>query len=88
MDNNIIHTGKVVFYNTEKAYGFINDYITNKDLFVHRTGLKDSIKMDDEVTFGINRNEKGPFATEVRVINKYKIIIDKQEYDGNKNTRR
>jgi CspA family cold shock protein len=83
MDNNIIHTGRVVFYNTEKAYGFINDYITNKDLFVHRTGLIDSIKMDDEVTFEINRNEKGLFATDVRVVNKCIIIIDNKEYNGN-----
>jgi cold shock protein len=77
-----IHTGKVVFYNTEKAFGFINDSMTNEDLFVHRTGLIDSIKMNDEVTFEINRNEKGIFATDVRVVNKYIIIIDNKEYNG------
>jgi CspA family cold shock protein len=82
--NNIIHTGKVVFYNTERAFGFIHDSITNRDLFVHRTGLINSIKMDDEVTFEIGRNLKGLFATNVRVVNKYIIIIDNKEYNGNK----
>jgi cold shock protein len=80
----LIQTGKVVFYNTEKAFGFIKDSKTNQDLFVHRTGLIDSIKMNDEVAFEINRNEKGLFATKVRVVNKYIIIIDNKEYNGNK----
>ena len=66
---NKLHTGKVVFYNTEKAFGFITDSLTNKDMFVHRTGLIDSIKMNDEVTFEISRNEKGLYATNVRVVN-------------------
>jgi cold shock protein len=83
----IIHKGKVVFYNTEKAYGFITDSKTNKDMFVHRTGLIDSIKMNDDVTFEIGHNKKGLFANNVRVVNKY-IIIDYKEYDGNKNTRK
>jgi cold shock protein len=87
-NDNKIHTGKVIFYNTEKAYGFITDSVTNKDIFVHRTGLIDSIKMDDEVTFEICRNEKGLFATDVRIVNKYIIIIDDKEYDGNKSKRR
>ena len=79
-----IHTGIVIFYNTEKAFGFINDTKTNKDMFVHKTGLIDSIKMNDEVTFEIDRNVKGLFATNVRVVNKYLIIIDNKEYNGNK----
>ena len=86
-NDNKVHTGKVVFYNTEKAFGFITDSLTNKDMFVHRTGLIDSIKMNDEVTFEIDRNEKGLLATNVRVVNKYIIIIDKLEYDKYKNTR-
>lgn len=81
---NKVQTGKVVFYNTEKAFGFITDSLTNKDMFVHRTGLIDSIKMNDEVTFEIGRNEKGLFATNVRVVNKYIIVIDNKEYNGSK----
>ena len=36
-------TGKVKFYNSEKGFGFIKDNETQKDVFVHRTGLIDSI---------------------------------------------
>jgi CspA family cold shock protein len=79
---NTIHTGKVIFYNTERAYGFITDTATNKQIFVHKSGLLDSIKMNDEVTFELTKNDKGLIAKDVRVINKYIIIIDNKEYDG------
>ena len=84
MNNNTAHTGKVIFYNTEKAYGFINDSVTSKDIFVHRTGLIDPIKMNDEVSFEICKNEKGLFATNVRVVNKYIITIENKDYNGTK----
>ena len=78
---NTIHTGKVLFYNTERAYGFITDSITNKQIFVHKTGLIDPVKMNDEVTFEVIRTDKGFIATDVRVVNKYIIIIDNKKYD-------
>lgn len=87
-NDNTIHTGKVIFYNTEKAYGFITDSGTKTDIFVHRTGLLDSIKRNDEVTFEIERNDKGLLATNVRVVNKYIIIINNKEYNGNKHINR
>jgi cold shock protein len=79
-----IHKGTVIFYNTEKAYGFITDSISHKDIFVHRTGLIDPIKMNDEVNFQISKNDRGPFATNVRVANKYIVFIDNIEYDERK----
>ena len=42
-------TGKVKFYNSEKGFGFIKDNETQKDVFVHRTGLIDSINENDSV---------------------------------------
>ena len=36
-------TGKVKFYNAEKGFGFIIDNETSKDVFVHRSGLIDTI---------------------------------------------
>lgn len=87
-NDNKVYNGKVVFYNTERAFGFITDSLTNKDLFVHRTGLIDSVKMNDEVTFEINRNKKGQFATNVRVVNKYIIIIENKEYNECKHINR
>jgi CspA family cold shock protein len=86
MDTKITnHTGKVLFYNTEHAYGFITDSATNKQVFVHKTGLIDPIKMNDEVTFEVTKTNKGPIAKDVRVVNKYIIIIDNKKYDENNN---
>jgi len=72
--NNTLHNGTVKFYNTERAYGFITDNRTGKDFFVHVSGLIDPIKMKDEVTFELNKNEKGYVATNVRTINKHITI--------------
>jgi len=82
---NTTHTGKVIFYNTERAYGFITDTATNKRIFVHKTGLIDPIKMNDEVTFEITSTDKGLIAVDVRTINKYIIIIDNKKYNGTNN---
>ena len=33
-------TGQVKWFNTKAGFGFINDLETNKDVFVHHSGLK------------------------------------------------
>ena len=60
-------TGKVKFYNSEKGFGFIIDNETNKDVFVHRSGLIDTINEDDEVSFEIKEGQKGPNAVDVKL---------------------
>ena len=60
-------TGKVKFYNSEKGFGFIKDNETQKDVFVHRTGLIDSINENDDVTVSVKEGQKGPNAVEVRL---------------------
>ena len=60
-------TGKVKFYNAEKGFGFIIDSETNKDVFVHRSGLIDTINEDDEVSFDIKDGQKGPNAVDVKL---------------------
>jgi|TARA_B100000683_G_scaffold272545_1_gene315982 CspA family cold shock protein len=60
-------TGKVKFYNAEKGFGFIIDSETNKDVFVHRSGLIDTINEDDEVSFEIKDGQKGPNAVDVKL---------------------
>ena len=42
-------TGTVKFYNETKGFGFIIDDKSKTDLFVHATGLIDSIREDDRV---------------------------------------
>ena len=60
-------TGKVKFYNSEKGFGFIIDNETNKDVFVHRSGLIVTINEDDVVSFEIKEGQKGPNAVDVKL---------------------
>jgi CspA family cold shock protein len=60
-------TGKVKFYNATKGYGFIVDDETQKEVFVHQTGLADrNIRQDDMVTFEVTDGKKGPNAVNVK----------------------
>lgn len=58
-------TGVVKFFNESKGFGFITDNQTGKEVFVHVTGLKESIKEGDEVTFEVADGRKGPSAVQV-----------------------
>lgn len=60
-------TGKVKFFNQQKGFGFILDDDTQKDVFVHVTGLIDKIKDDDLVSFDIVEDRRGPKAINVRL---------------------
>jgi cold shock protein len=60
-------TGKVKFFNQQKGFGFILDDETQKDVFVHVTGLIDKIKDDDLVTFDIVEDRRGPKAINVKL---------------------
>ena len=59
--------GKVKFYNNSKGFGFILDHESGQDIFVHSTGLKDSIQENDEVTFEVAQGKKGLNAINVQV---------------------
>ena len=52
-------TGTVKFYNNEKGFGFIKDDESSEDIFVHKTGLIDSIREDDKVEFEVEQGRKG-----------------------------
>jgi len=58
--------GKVKFYNATKGFGFVNDTETGEDIFVHSTGLKDTIRDGDEVTFDVAQGKKGLNAVNVK----------------------
>ena len=59
-------TGKVKFFNTTKGFGFIKDNDSDKEYFVHVSGLNDkSIKEGDEVTFELQEGKKGLNAVNV-----------------------
>lgn len=61
-------TGKVKFFNNEKGFGFITSEDGSKDVFVHKTGLIDQIREDDQVEFELEETPKGPSAINVKKV--------------------
>ncbi|MEH0156753.1 cold shock domain-containing protein [Limibacter armeniacum] len=62
-----MNKGTVKFFNEEKGYGFIKDEESNKEYFVHVSGLIDEIKEDDRVVFELQEGRKGLNAVNVRI---------------------
>ncbi|WP_178985331.1 cold-shock protein [Winogradskyella helgolandensis] len=62
--------GTVKFFNAKKGFGFITITDSEEEIFVHTTNLIDKIREKNKVTFNIEKGEKGPIATNVRVIKK------------------
>ena len=61
-------TGTVKFFNDSKGYGFITEEGSNKEHFVHISGLVDEIREGDEVEFDLEDGRKGLNAVNVKVI--------------------
>ena len=59
--------GKVKFFNESKGFGFILDTESEKEYFVHASGLIDQIREGDEVTFDLQEGRKGLNAANVRI---------------------
>jgi CspA family cold shock protein len=62
--------GTVKFFNTKKGFGFIIVKDSDEEIFVHTTNLIDKIREKNKVTFNIEKTDKGPVATNVRLIKK------------------
>lgn len=60
--------GTVKFFNESKGFGFIVEEESNKEHFVHVTGLIDEIRENDEVEFDLQEGRKGLNAVNVKVI--------------------
>lgn len=60
--------GTVKFFNYSKGFGFIKPSEEGEDIFVHKSGLIDEIRENDEVQFEIKQGKKGPNAVNVEVI--------------------
>ncbi|MEQ9309004.1 MAG: cold shock domain-containing protein [Balneolaceae bacterium] len=63
-----VNKGTVKFFNESKGFGFITEEGTNKEYFVHATGLIDEIREGDEVEFELAEGKKGMNAVNVRVL--------------------
>ena len=62
--------GTVKFFNNKKGFGFITLKDSDEEIFVHTTNLIDKIRDKNHVTFDIEKSDKGPIATNVRVVKK------------------
>ncbi|MDH3322915.1 MAG: cold shock domain-containing protein [Flavobacteriaceae bacterium] len=60
--------GTVKFFNDSKGFGFITEDESNKEHFVHISGLIDEIKEGDAVEFELKEGKKGLNAVNVRTI--------------------
>ena len=67
--HNIMKEGTVKFFNSTKGFGFIKPADSDEDIFVHQSGLVDSIRDEDRVSFDVEQGQKGMNAVNVRVIN-------------------
>lgn len=66
MDNK--NQGTVKFFNSEKGFGFIKHDNSEKETFVHASGLIDQIKENDRVEFDLQNGKKGMNAVNVKLI--------------------
>jgi len=60
--------GTVKFFNDSKGFGFIKDNDSEKEYFVHVSGLVNEIKENDEVTFDLQEGKKGLNAVNVKLV--------------------
>ena len=62
-----MNTGKVKFFNDSKGFGFIKDENSEKEYFVHVTGLIDEVREGDDVTYDLEEGRKGLNAVNVKL---------------------
>ena len=63
-----MNEGTVKFFNVSKGFGFITDNESNKEYFVHSSGLIDQITENDKVQFELTEGRKGLNAVNVKVV--------------------
>jgi cold shock protein len=64
----IMSKGTVKFFNSSKGFGFIKDNESEKEYFVHVSGLNDEIRENDEVMFDLQEGKKGLNAINVKLV--------------------
>jgi CspA family cold shock protein len=65
-NKNKMKNGTVKFYNEAKGFGFIKEE-GGQDIFVHATGLQETIRENDKVVFEVQEGKKGLNAVNVRL---------------------
>ncbi|WP_129715661.1 cold-shock protein [Pedobacter sp. SYP-B3415] len=59
--------GTVKFFNETKGFGFIIPANGGSEIFVHSSGLVDSIRENDSVTYDVEQGKKGLNAVNVKI---------------------
>ncbi len=62
-----MNNGTVKFFNTSKGFGFIKEDGSEKEIFVHVSGLIDQIKENDMVIYDVKEGKKGLNAVNVKL---------------------
>jgi len=62
-----MYKGKVKFFDETRGFGFIKDTDSEKEYFVHSSGLVEPIRENDEVTFELKEGRKGLNAVNVKI---------------------
>ena len=62
-----MNKGVVKFFNDYNGFGVIKDEESDKEYFVHVSGLIDEIRENDEVTFELKEGKKGLNAVNVKL---------------------
>jgi CspA family cold shock protein len=73
MSDQVILYGSVIWFNVKSGIGFIKQDSSDKDIFVHYTGIAvegfKTLYKDQKVSYAIGSNLKGqPIAVNVQVI--------------------
>ncbi len=63
-----MNKGTVKFFNESKGFGFICEENSNKEHFVHVSGLIDEVREGDFVEFELQEGKKGLNAVNVKVV--------------------
>jgi cold shock protein len=63
-----MNKGTVKFFNDAKGFGFILEDESEKEHFVHVSGLIDEIREGDKVEFELEEGKKGLNAVRVKVL--------------------
>ena len=63
-----MNKGTVKFFNDAKGFGFIKEEGSDKEHFVHISGIIGEIREGDSVEFELQEGKKGLNAVDVKVI--------------------
>ncbi len=65
---NPVRQGKVSFFDSSKGFGFIIDSVNEEKYFTHVSGLIDTIAENDNVTFELEKGQRGMNAVKVKLV--------------------